>query len=377
MVETAKDAVEHRASPDDGTDEKNARVGETLPNDDPDNGSLARVVSGPPYSVFSSKTKLFIVLMVALSALISPFAATLFYPALNVLAVQLHVSEPLITLSVTTYMIAQAIAPAFIAGISDHGGRRLSFIICFLIYIVANIGLALQTNYAALLVLRCVQASGSSATIALAIAVVADIATSAERGRFMGYATGGILIGPAFGPVIGGALAEGLGWRSIFWFLVIFGAVLCVVFIILFPETCRNVVGNGSIPARGVNRSLLGYWQQRKNAADIESQVQATKKEKKFVWPNPLLTLKILKEKESALLLVYNGLFFNGQMALSTAMPYMLKTYYGYNELQVGLCFIPLGCGCLASALIMGRVVDWNFRRVSLRYLLQIIGCRN
>lgn len=64
------------------------------------------------------------------------------------------------------------------------------------------------------------------------------------------------------------------------------------------------------------------------------------------------------------MLLIYNGLFFNGQMALSTALPYMLQTYYGYNELQVGLCFIPLGIGSLASALGMGRVVDWNFRRV-------------
>jgi MFS family permease len=88
--------------------------------------------------------------------------------------------------------------------VSDNKGRRLSFIICFSIYIVANIGLALQTNYAALLVLRCVQAAGSSATIALSIAVVADIATSAERGKYMGYATAGILIGPAFGPTLGG-----------------------------------------------------------------------------------------------------------------------------------------------------------------------------
>jgi MFS family permease len=91
-----------------------------------------------------------------------------------------------------------------IASISDNGGRRLSFVICFMIYIVANIGLALQTNYAALLVLRCVQAAGSSGSIALSIAVVADIATSAERGTYMGYATAGILIGPAFGPVLGG-----------------------------------------------------------------------------------------------------------------------------------------------------------------------------
>jgi MFS family permease len=95
-----------------------------------------------------------------------------------------------------------------IAGTSDHGGRRPSFLICFSIYIVANIGLALQTNYVALLILRCVQAAGSSATIALSMAVVADIATSAERGSYTGYATAGILIGPAFGPTLGGIITS-------------------------------------------------------------------------------------------------------------------------------------------------------------------------
>lgn len=70
-----------------------------------DGNSLSRIVSGPPYSIFSAKAKAFIVVVVSISALVSPFAATLFYPALNVLADQLHVSESLITLSVTTYMV--------------------------------------------------------------------------------------------------------------------------------------------------------------------------------------------------------------------------------------------------------------------------------
>jgi MFS family permease len=82
---------------------------------------------------------------------------------------------------------------------SDNSGRRLSFIVCFVIFICANIGLALQTNYIALLMLRILQAFGCSAAIALSVAVVADIATSAERGKYMGYATAGILFGPAFG----------------------------------------------------------------------------------------------------------------------------------------------------------------------------------
>lgn len=82
---------------------------------------------------------------------------------------------------------------------SDNNGRRLSYIICFIIFAIANVGLALQTNYAALLCLRMVQAFGCSAAIALSNAVVADIATSAERGKYMGYATAGLLFGPAFG----------------------------------------------------------------------------------------------------------------------------------------------------------------------------------
>lgn len=73
--------------------------------EDPDGNSLSRIVSGPPYSIFTTKAKIVIVIMVSISALVSPFAATLFYPALNVLADQLHVSESLITLSVTTYMV--------------------------------------------------------------------------------------------------------------------------------------------------------------------------------------------------------------------------------------------------------------------------------
>lgn len=185
---------------------KNEPIAEQPPAVPENNGdnqrlALSRTVSGPPYSIFTPRAKIFTVIAVSISSLISPFGATTFYPALDVIANDLGVTPTLINLSLTTYMIAQAIAPALIAGMSDNSGRRLSYIICFIIFLLANIGLALQTSYAALLVLRMVQASGCSAAIALSNAVVADIATSAERGKYMGYATAGLLIGPAFGPV--------------------------------------------------------------------------------------------------------------------------------------------------------------------------------
>ena len=119
-------------------------------------------------------------------------------------------------------------------------GRRPAYAICFVIYIAANVALALQNSYAALFVLRCLQSSGSSATICLSSGVVSDIATAAERGKYMGFVTVGALLGPSIGPVIGGVLAEFLGWRAIFWFLAIFALAFFVVFAVFFPETGRS-----------------------------------------------------------------------------------------------------------------------------------------
>lgn len=249
---------------------------------------------------------------------------------------------------------------------SDNSGRRLSFILCFVISIFGNIGLALQTNYIALLILRMVQAVGCTAAIALTFAVVADLATSAERGKYMGYAGSGILLGPAFGPTIGGLLAKYLGWRSIFWFLAIFSGILLVLFVFFFPETCRKVVGNGSIPPTGVSRSVVRCIQQRKLAKQSykENGNEAIKAPRqKVAFPNPLVTLRILFEKESGIILLYNGLFFTGMMVTVTAIPDLFYKAYGLDELHIGLCYIANGAGALISSLTIGHVVDWNFRR--------------
>jgi MFS family permease len=104
--------------------------------------------------------------------------------------------------------IFQGLAPSVIGNLADSAGRRPAYTICFVIYIGANIGLALQNNYAALFVLRCIQSSGSSGTIALSSGVVSDIATVSERGKYLGFITAGSLLGPAIGPVVGGVLVR-------------------------------------------------------------------------------------------------------------------------------------------------------------------------
>jgi len=67
---------------------------------------LTRTASGPPYTIFSPRTKIFIIVLVSISGLISPFGAVTFYPALPLLARDLDVTPSLINIALTTYMVS-------------------------------------------------------------------------------------------------------------------------------------------------------------------------------------------------------------------------------------------------------------------------------
>ena len=212
----------------------------------------------------------------------------------------------------------QGLSPTFIGSWSDQAGRRPLYIVCFVIYICANIGLALQSNYAALIVLRMLQSAGSSPLISLAQAVVADIATSAERGRYISYVTSGAILGPALGPLIGGLLIQFLGWRSVFWFLTIFSGVTFLVVLAFLPETGRAVVDDGSIPPQKWNISLLAYLHLRKSSTDLSA------KRRKIHYgrfPNPIGSLRIVGDKETGLILIYIGCIFAGYQMVSASHP--------------------------------------------------------
>ena len=158
------------------------------------------------HSIFSPRMKIFLVLMTTFSTIFSPLSSFIYLPAITPIARPYHHSLGEINLTITVYHILQAVAPLFFGDPSDQIGRRLVYILTFAIYIAANIGLELQHSYAALLVLRALQSMGSSATVAIGSAVIADITTSAERG---GYITP-VQASTMFAPVLG----TSAGWYS-------------------------------------------------------------------------------------------------------------------------------------------------------------------
>ncbi|KAL8822768.1 MAG: hypothetical protein Q9191_006507 [Dirinaria sp. TL-2023a] len=325
-------------------------------------GTLERVPSAPPHSVFSKRLKRYIVFLTGWSGFFSPLSASIYFPVLNTLARELNVSIGVINLTLTSYMIFQGLAPTFFGDLGDMFGRRPAYILSFTIYLGANIGLALQTNYAALFILRCVQSTGSSGTIALANGVVADIAASGERGKYIGYVILGPMAGPAIAPIIGGVLAQFLGWRAIFWFLTIMAGVFMIPFCVSFPETGRNVVGNGSIPPPKWNMSLVNYMASRKDASsnDLSRSISQDEKraaraelarKRKFRLPNPMKTLRIIAEKDVGILLVYNAIIYTAFYDVIATVPSLFAEIYGYNDLQIA----------------GGYLMDFNYRRVAKR----------
>lgn len=252
----------------------------------------------------------------------------------------------------------------FIGDFADKAGRRPAYIVCFTLYIAANIGLALQSNYAALFVLRCLQSAGSSTTIALSSGVVSDVATASQRGSYMGFVTAGSLLGPSVGPVIGGLLSQYLGWRAIFWFLTIFSGAFLIPFLIFFPETARGVVGDGSLPPQKWNMSLISYLKSRKAREEGIPSPADTRKQK-LQFPNPFQTLAIVFQKDTSIILFCNAILFAGFYDVSATIPSIYNELYGLDDLQIGLCYIPFGLGATIASILNGKFLDYNYRRIA------------
>ena len=225
--------------------------------------------------------------------------------------------------------------------LSDTLGRRPLYIICFVIYIGANIGLSLQNSFVALLILRCVQSSGSSGTGAIANALVSDVVTSAHRGSYISYVSLGSVIGPSFGPAIGGLLSHYLKWQALFWFLTILSGVTFFIILFFLPETCRMVVGSGSTPAPKWDLSLWQYYKLKTNPRNGIRPDEETRPIKK-ARHSLLQSVHVLSDKESGIVLVYSGICGAGYYMVITGMPSILDKSYGYDALDIGLCYIPL-----------------------------------
>ena len=114
------------------------------------------------FSAFSTRQKRWIVFLTAFAGWFSTLSSSIFFPAVTSLAVHINTSIQNINLTVTSYLLFAAVAPAVVGTYADNAGRRPALLASLAIYVAANVGLALQTSFPALFVLRMVQSAGIS-----------------------------------------------------------------------------------------------------------------------------------------------------------------------------------------------------------------------
>lgn len=128
--------------------------------------ALARGV-GTSEHVFSRRKKKLFVYVASLAAMLSPLSSNVYLSSTVTISKELGVPVRMIALTLTVYMVVQGVAPSFWGPLSDTKGRRPILGCTIIVYVIANIALALIKDYRSLLAFRALQAFGGAATISI------------------------------------------------------------------------------------------------------------------------------------------------------------------------------------------------------------------
>ncbi|ORY61678.1 major facilitator superfamily domain-containing protein [Pseudomassariella vexata] len=319
----------------------------------------------PAYSAFSRHQKNTILALAASAGWFSSISSFIYFPAIPVLAADLDVSVEKIKLTVTSYLIKSGIFPAIMGDAADRFGRRPVLLLGLFVYLCANVGLALQSNFGLLFFFRMVQSAGVSGTYSIAYGVLGDLFTPAERGEYSGIMSFFLNTSPSIGPVLSGLLLLRWSWRSIFWFLSAATPCCLVPMILFLPETARNIVQDGTVTAKGFNRPLISALVPQVSFSRCPEVLVEPVKKKHRHFPNAIASLKLVRIPNTAIILLAYGVNYATYTCLQASLSTIFLEVYGITGVAAGLIYLPFGCACAIAAFATGTLLDCNYRRTA------------
>jgi EmrB/QacA subfamily drug resistance transporter len=149
----------------------------------------------------------------------------------------LHVGLPTLQWTVNSYGIAFAAGIITAAALGDRLGRRRVFIAGLALFTLASAACALAPSAPVLIAARTVQGLGGAAVLPLSLTILTTAFPAERRGTIVGIYGGLAGLAVAMGPLVGGAVTEGLDWHWIFWVNVPIGVAVCLLSLRLLPES--------------------------------------------------------------------------------------------------------------------------------------------
>ncbi len=264
----------------------------------------------------------------ALLAMLGPFSIDTYLPSFPDIEAEFGVSRAVLSQSLSLYLAAFAAGTLIWGPLADRLGRKRVITLGLALYVIAAAGCAQAQDIQAFLWWRLVQGFAASGAFVAGRAMVRDAHDPRSAQRAMARVMLLFAIAPAVAPVLGGWLHDHFGWRSVFWFLALFGLFL-IGLITLASETLPPA-HRQSIHPRHVWRTYV----------DI------------------LTNSRFLR-------VVFTVAFaFGGLFVYIAGSPTVIYDFLGLKSNDFAFQFVPMVAGMMAGALFSSRVAhNWPLVR--------------
>ena len=309
--------------------------------------------------------------------------------ALPVIRRDLHATLSQLEWTVNAYTLTFAVLLLTGAALGDRFGRRRVFAAGLALFTLASAAAALAPSIVALDAARAAQGVGGAIVTPLTLTILSAAVRPERRGLALG-AWGGIGgLAVALGPLVGGAIVEGISWQWIFWINVPIGLILAPLALFRLeesygPDKRIDLPGLGLASAGlfgivwGLVRANSVGWSSLEIVGSIAA--GAIVLALFVLWelraPGPMLPMRFFRNRTFTLTNVASLFMFFGMFGAIFLLAQFFQTVQGYSPLSAGLRILPWTAMPIFIAPIAGALSDriGGYRLMAVGLALQAIG---